>query len=174
MIKERIKDIAAKVKQYNSYFHSVEFVEPLGKYYINDQKQYNGLSDKNGNFAYLRLNGIIEYSPIDEETFCSNSNYWITIPIKIVASVFDTNKFTLEKRLRDTLLGLTFASNLWASIELLNSELDRENIFNSEIEDTKNIKVRDNITWVTIDFSFRYKIFLNECLENVCSLPKNC
>jgi len=108
MIKDRIKDIATKIKQYNSYFGSVEFVEPLGNHYINEQKQYNGLTDNKGNFAYLRLNGRVEYSPLDEETFCSNSNYWVTIPIKLVASVFNTDKFALEKRLRDTLLGISF------------------------------------------------------------------
>lgn len=174
MIKDRIKDIAVKIKQYNSYFGSVEFVEPLGNHYINEQKQYNGLTDNKGNFAYLRLNGRVEYSPINEETFCNNSNYWVTIPIKLVASVFNTDKFALEKRLRDTLLGISFEHRIVATLELINSELDKKEIFNSEIEDSNRIKTREDMTWVSIDFNFIYKIFLNECLENVCNVPKYC
>lgn len=125
--------------------------------YANREATYTGLMDTQGNYFYIRYDGLINASIApDSQKMTSCTLYSYNVPIKLVSWIIDANSDKVAKALLYDLSTIKVQLNGYQRIsemQIRSIEMDREAVIRSELGKDIIDTIPPGLSLVAINFS---------------------
>lgn len=167
--------VAAKNPAYNKHFTgAIQLTEGEVVKFIDGEGEYQGLSDTNANYFYVRYAGDIRVTEVSTEDMikaCNEQSY--TAQLRLVSWVNGGNSDKIAKAISFDLLSFKPEGLPYYDIEPINVSniiMEPEKVYLQETKKSKPDGIH-RLSLVAIDFTISYRPYLKEsCVDrNFCT-----